>query len=223
MQIARLETAMVEGRTWTPAEFAAFLVRHPLMRHIARRLVWTSGGTAFRLAEDRTPADVHDDAFDVVDDVRIAHPLLLGDAVAAWAEVFADYEIVQPFPQLARPVFTLADGAGRDGTLARFEGARVPTGRILGLTRTGWERGAALDGGVQHWISRPAGPHHVVVDLDPGIAVGYVDLNPEQTVEHVRIAPAPGEYGAASPVENGFAAVDPVLLSEILADLASLG
>ncbi|MEU9017859.1 DUF4132 domain-containing protein [Actinomadura sp. NPDC048394] len=223
LQIARLEAAMVEGRTWTPGEFAAFLVRHPLMWHIARRLVWTSGGTAFRLAEDRTPADVHDDAFAVVDDVRIAHPLLLGDALPAWAEVFADYEIVQPFLQLARPAFTLADGEGRDGALARFEGLRVPTGRILGLTRTGWDRGPALDGGVQRWISRRAGAHHVVIDLDPGIVAGYVDLNPEQTLEHVWIAPAPCEHGSAPPVENGFATVDSVLLSEILADLANLG
>ncbi|MEU6748233.1 DUF4132 domain-containing protein [Spirillospora sp. NPDC046719] len=223
VQIARLETAMVEGRTWTPAEFAAFLVRHPLMWHIARRLVWTSGGTAFRLAEDRTPADVRDDAFEVSADVRIAHPLLLGDALAAWAEVFADYEIVQPFPQLARPVHTLAEGAGRDGRLARFEGLRVPYGKILGLTRTGWERGAALDGGVQRWISRRAGAHHVVVQLDPGIVAGYVDLHPEQRLEHVWIAPAPGEYDPALPAENGFAAADPVLLSEILADLAGLG
>ncbi|GAA2149307.1 DUF4132 domain-containing protein [Actinomadura napierensis] len=223
LQIARLETAMVEGRTWTPDEFTAFFVRHPLMWHIARRLVWTSGGTAFRLAEDRTPADVADDAFDLSSDVRIAHPLPLGDALPAWTEVFADYEITQPFPQLARPVFTLAGGEGRDGRLARFEGLSVPYGKILGLTRTGWVRGPALDGGLQRWISRPTGPHHVVIDLDPGIAAGYVDLHPEQKLEHVWIAPAPREYDPAFPIENGFAAVGPVLLSEILADLTRLG
>ncbi|MDL4821156.1 DUF4132 domain-containing protein [Actinomadura opuntiae] len=222
LQIARLETAMVEGRTWTPDEFAAFFVRHPLMWHIARRLVWTSGGTAFRLAEDRTPADVHDDAFDLAGGVRIAHPLRLGEALPAWAEAFADYEITQPFPQLARPVFTLADGEGRDGRLARFEGLRVPYGKILGLTRTGWERGPALDGGVQRWISRRAGTHHVVVQFAPGIVAGYVDLHPEQKLEHVWIAPAPRAYDPAFPIENGFASMDPVLLSEILADLTNL-
>src|SRR5262249_36878220 len=36
----------------------------------------------FALAEDAT--------------VRLAHPLHLGDAVAAWSELFADYEILQP-------------------------------------------------------------------------------------------------------------------------------
>ena len=63
---------MVDRRRWSVREFEEFLVRHPRMWHIARRLVWLAGidgetgagtGTgavAFRLAEDRTFADVAD-------------------------------------------------------------------------------------------------------------------------------------------------------------------
>ncbi|MFD9591146.1 DUF4132 domain-containing protein [Kitasatospora sp. NPDC059973] len=29
--------------------------------------------------------------------VRLAHPLLLGDGLADWSELFADHEILQPF------------------------------------------------------------------------------------------------------------------------------
>ena len=49
-----------------------------------------------------------------------------------------------------------------------------------------------------------------------------IDLHPEQRLEHVWIAPAPREYDPALPVGNGFAAVDPVLLSDILADQENL-
>ncbi|MGW2314689.1 DUF4132 domain-containing protein, partial [Actinomadura luteofluorescens] len=220
-EVARLESAMVSGRAWTRDEFGAFLVAHPLMWHLARRLVWLAGDRAFRLAEDRTFADLDDEAVEPAAsaDVRIAHPLLLGDSLAAWSQVFADYEILQPFPQLGRPVHTLADGAG--GGLERFEGLTVPTGRFLGLTRTAWKRGAPQDNGVEHWISCTLAPGvTVVVDLSPGIVVGLVDLNPVQTIERVWIGAVPGAPSSA--IENGLAGVDPVLVSELLADLASL-
>jgi hypothetical protein len=213
VQVARLEASMVTGRDWTAAEFGEFVVRHPLMCHLARRLVWLrDDDQAFRLAEDRTFADLNDDAVRLPEsaNIRIAHPLELGDSLAAWAEVFADYEILQPFPQLGRPVLTLADGEGKDGRLERFEGLAVPTGQLLGLTRKSWRRGAPQDNGIEHWITWELAPDApVVVDLSPGIAVGHVELNPVQTIERVR-------------AENGFGDIDPVLVSELLADLTSL-
>jgi hypothetical protein len=220
-EVARLESSMVTGREWTRAEFAEFVVGHPLMWHLARRLVWLSGDRPFRIAEDRTFAGLDDDAVGLPEAaaVRIAHPLELGESLAAWAGVFADYEILQPFPQLGRPVHTLAEGEGENGRLERFEGATVPTGRLLGLTRTGWRRGAPQDGGVEHWISWHLAPGvTVVIDLSPGIVVGLVDLNPVQTIERVRI----GEASDSAAIENGFDGVDPVFVSELLADLTSL-
>lgn len=62
----------------------------------------------------------------------------------------------------------------------------------------------------------------VVVNLSPGIAVGNVDLNPEQTIEHVWIGKASGDHVPADVIEDGFADLDPVYLSELLADLTSL-
>src|SRR5206468_10074706 len=40
VQASRLEQAMVVGRRWTGEEFARFLVRHPLMRHLVQPLIW---------------------------------------------------------------------------------------------------------------------------------------------------------------------------------------
>ncbi|SNS46790.1 protein of unknown function [Actinomadura meyerae] len=224
VQVARLESAMVTGREWTAAEFADFVVGHPLMRHLARRLVWLSGDRSFRVAEDLTFAGVDDEAVKPPEAaVRVAHPLHLGATVDAWVEVFADYEILQPFPQLGRPVHTLAGGEGANGRLARFEGLTVPTGRLLGLTRSGWRRGAPQDNGIERWMSWTLAPGAtVVLDLNPGIAVGYTDLHPEQTIEHVWIGTSAGDYAPSLVVENGFADLDPVLVSELLADLTSL-
>ncbi|GAB3848128.1 DUF4132 domain-containing protein [Dactylosporangium cerinum] len=112
-QIRRFERAMVTRRRWTAPEFATFIVGHPLVRHLARRLVWSfeaaaDGSTvdgSFRVAEDGSYAGVDDDTCTLPDGalVGVAHPLRLA-AVAQWADVFADYELLQPFPSwAARP------------------------------------------------------------------------------------------------------------------------
>jgi hypothetical protein len=231
-QLRRLETAMVTGRRWTPGEFRDHLVNHPLIWHIARRLVWVSedGGkaTAFRIAEDRTFADVEDDAFSLPDSacVGIIHPVHLGDALEAWSEVFADYEILQPFPQLGRDVHTLTEDERAGGRLERFEGLAVPFGKVLGLVRRGWERGEPQDAGGERWISRRlAEDRHVVIELDPGISVGAVDATGDhQSLRHVWLATEPGDYGYRSGRDTPlrFGELDPAIASEILADLTTL-
>ncbi|MFC5749112.1 DUF4132 domain-containing protein [Actinomadura rugatobispora] len=223
-QVTRLETAMVTGRRWTPEEFRAYFAGHPLIWHIARRLVWLAGDRAFRIAEDRTLADVEDAAFTLPDaaEVGIAHPLHLGGRLGAWAEVFADYEITQPFPQLGRAVHALADGERGSSRLARFEGVTVPTGKVLGLTRHGWERGAPQDNGIEHEISlRVAGGRWVVIDLDPGIAVGAIDVFPEQTLRRVMIGTRSFAFGSEEG-DRRFGELDSVTASELLATLTDL-
>ncbi|WP_432053819.1 DUF4132 domain-containing protein [Streptomyces sp. bgisy022] len=168
-QLRRLETAMVTGRSWTAAEFRELLVEHPLLRHLVRRLVWLGDGdgrvTAFRVAEDLTFADVHDDPWALPADatVRLAHPLQLGNELGAWEHLFADHDILQPFPQLGRPVHAFTDAEAAGHRLTRFEGLTVPVGKLLGLTKRGWERGTPMDNGVERWFSRPvARDRHLV-------------------------------------------------------------
>jgi hypothetical protein len=217
-QIRRLERAMVTGRRWSTAEFQRYFVEHPLLRHIARRLVWTTEHTPFRIAEDGTAADIHDEVLTLAEtaEIGIPHPMELGyvefgDAVPAWARLFAEYEILQPFPQLGRPMDELTEDERRTGRLDRFEGLTVPAGAILGLTRRGWERGPAEDGGVQVRIVRPVpdGPD-LVIELEPGIAVGAVDVFPEQKLREVRFTEPPG------------GTIAPVSAAEILGDLSGL-
>lgn len=220
-QIRRLEEAMVRGRRWSTGEFRRGLVDHPLMWHIARRLVWLADGTAFRIAEDRTFADVNDDAFVLAEDeapICIAHPVRLGDDLAAWSQVFSDYEILQPFDQLGRPVFTLTEEERRGGRLRRFERATAPYGRAKGLSQGRWaETGSG-------WIARelPDGPY-VVVGLSPGLGSGAPSGEyPDQVLTEVWLAGRPGRYRPGAEGSLTFGDLDPVTVSEILHDLTRL-
>jgi predicted DNA-binding WGR domain protein len=214
-QVIRLERSMVLVRRWPAAQFRTLLAGHPLLRHLVRRLVWvTEDGRSFRLAEDNTLADVHDETFDLPDDavVGVAHPLHLGDAVAAWAKVFADYEILQPFPQLGRPVYRLTEAELSSRVLDRFTNVEVEIGRLLGLTKGAWERGAPMDAGIEHEITRPLpGGGSIEMALNPGIVVGAPDEFGPQTLGEVHLGG-----------KRTFAEVDPVTASELLAELTSL-
>ncbi len=223
-QIQRLERAMVDQRTWTAEEFRTVLAGHPLLWHLVRRLVWiTDTGLSFRLAEDRTLADANDDEFTLPDEavVRVAHPVDLQDEAAAWGEVFADYEILQPFPQLGRPVH-LASGDLLP-RLKKYCDTPYPIGKILGLTKKGWVRGTPQDAGVECWITRPfpAGGA-LVASLEPGIAVGAMDVFPEVGFSDVWFSPSGrGDWSAPRNAPAAFD-LDPVTTSELLSELESL-
>jgi hypothetical protein len=229
--VSRLESAMIEGRTWTAEEFERHFAGHPLVRHLARRLVWTAetGGerTAFRVAEDGTYSDAEDDAFALPADaaIRLAHPILLGDQVAAWAEILADYEILQPFDQLGRPVFAFEPDDLATGRLTRFEGTVVETGRILGMTKRGWERAdpadAGMEAGISYRIDRDA---YLMVELDPGLFAAAYESGDRQTMREVWLSSSPNFWRGARGTEAlaRFGELDPVRESEALASLHRL-
>ncbi|MFI9328750.1 WGR and DUF4132 domain-containing protein [Kitasatospora sp. NPDC052868] len=229
-QIRRLEEAMVTQRSWTAQEFDQLFVGHPLLRHLVRRLVWLSETdgkvTAFRVAEDRTLADVRDEGFALPATacVRLAHPLLLGEGLADWSDLFADYEILQPFRQLDRPVYALTDEERAGHRLTRFEsGPVLPTTRLVGMERRGWRRGEPQDNGVEQWLSRRVGPDlYVVIAPEDGIAVGMFDSYPEQRVETVWLDRRPGDYWTHNRTFPTFAELDPVIASEVITDLTEL-
>ncbi|MFG1998031.1 DUF4132 domain-containing protein [Spirillospora sp. NPDC048911] len=209
VQIQRLETAMIERRRWTLPDFQRLLASHPLLRHIVRRLVWLADdGTSFRVAEDGTFADSADDActLPAAASVRVAHPLDLPDSLTAWAEVFADYEIAQPFPQLGRPVLALTPAERESGRLERFENAPVPLGRLLELERRGWKHGDPADAGIVVGMSRQLpGGALVEIGFDPAVAIGGRD--PAQKV--TLAVWVTGE-------------LDPIIASELLAELTAV-
>ncbi|MEV5408186.1 DUF4132 domain-containing protein [Thermopolyspora sp. NPDC052614] len=227
-QLTRLETAMVTRRSWPVAEFTAYLVNHPLVWHIVRRLVWLAedGGTvtAFRVAEDRTFADVEDETLTLPGSalVRVAHPVELGGSLGAWSQVFADYEIIQPFPQLSRPVYALTEQERASGRLRRFEDTLVTVGALRGLARRGWEWDEPHDAGLRFYIAREVAPgRHVVLGLF-GHGVGDPDPTERETITYVWIGDRPDGYRPGRDTPWTFGELDPVTASELLAELTKI-
>lgn len=135
----RLEDALRRGRAWPAPTFFRALANHPFGRHVAARLLWASGGRRFRLDETALPVDVDSAPIAVEAPVTLVHPATLEPAeLAAWSGVFADYELAQPFEQLARAVHR-ADPSTDGGTrLPRLAGATFQRGRLFALQQRGW-------------------------------------------------------------------------------------
>lgn len=235
-QVSRLELAMVDRRRWELVTFQTFLVEHPLVSHLVRRLIWGvyegvangSGGTlsrTFRVAEDRSFADSNDEPVDLPEDAQIGvvHVMELSpEAAAGFGQLFADYEILQPFAQLARDTYTLTAEESAAKELKRFDGTKVPTGRVLGLESRGWRRGDPQDGGGIWWMERklPGLPLTAVLDLEPGIVVGEVTMFPEQTLHAVYVSKS-GYVWQRERVQV-LGELPAIALSELLRDLESL-
>ncbi|GAA0899739.1 hypothetical protein GCM10009557_75780 [Virgisporangium ochraceum] len=220
-QIHRLERAMVDQRRWSAADFRTHLAGHPLVRHLVRRLVWgTDTGETFRVAEDGTFADSGDDVWALPADatVRIAHPVDLGPAGKEWAEVFADYEILQPFPQLDRETFALTAAERAAPALLRWKGRVVHTGRLLALERRGWQWGDVREGGLRPWFERALPGSTLMIMIDPGIPVLQPMGITEQCIDEVVIRwPGGDPWSSDGPLPMG--TLDDIAASELIRDL----
>lgn len=239
LQRARLEQAMVTMRRWKVADFEAFLVKHPVMTHLTRRLVWgqyttaTAVASTFRVTDEGEYADAKDKPLklDPALAVGIVHPMQLSEADRnAWGQVFGDYEIVPPFAQLGRPVHELEGKEATETELHRVDDAPVNSGKVWGfMEKRGWDRGSSSDHGVVTEFAKfyPAANVTAVVNIDPGIARGGLDmLSPEQTItgcyflrgHYNPVAYATHQDTAKVPLGQ----VDPVALSETLGDMYKL-
>ncbi|VWC06912.1 hypothetical protein BLA13014_05024 [Burkholderia aenigmatica] len=237
-QLARLEVAMCGRRRWTPEVFRAFLAEHPLVRHLVQRLVWgvyevddggNFGGTlkaCFRVAEDGTAATADDDAFTLPEGatirIGVPHALEIAPAdAAAFGQVFADYELLQPFAQLGRDVYRLTDDERNGRLLERWKGVKVPTGRVLGLVNKGWRRGQVEDGGCIWYFTKPLGAGKVIeLSLDPGIIVGAIDMYPDQALGALQ-AGAPSNWGSIRE-PDALSTLDEISASELIRDLEGM-
>ncbi len=229
MQVTRLELGMVAQRRWSAADFRTFFLDHPVMRFLAVRVVWgvydKAGGLTdcFRVAEDFTLADKEDSLYKLHDDaiVGIAHVLEIPKELqAAFGQVFADYEIMQPFKQLGRETFTLTDAEKAANDITRFATKEVAVGSVMGLVNRGWERGAAQDGGwVGEFHKRINDQCWVEASLDPGTVVGDLSYEPKQKVTNV-VARKPNSWDKDGIVP--LASLSPIIASEILRDLELL-
>ncbi|MBL8300055.1 MAG: DUF4132 domain-containing protein [Rhodanobacteraceae bacterium] len=238
-QILRLEIAMCARRRWECEVFERFLAGHPLLRHLVQRLVWgvyevdedaaAQGGRlsrCFRVAEDGSYCDTGDATIELPqgDHIRLGLPHALelpAETAAAFAQVLADYELLQPFAQLGRESFTLTEAERAATVLVRWKNKVVPTGRILGLVNKGWRRGAAQDGGSIWYFTKPLSRRTVIeLSFEPGIIVGLVGEHPEQVLLDLRVG-VPGDWGGVQQAEP-FSTLDAIAASEMIRDLEAL-
>lgn len=144
----RFEWAMCAERRWNVDRFKAAVVGHPILRALAQRLVFGSypgdevpAHTAtFRIAEDGTFADVHDEPFEPTGWIGIPHVLQLSAAeLSAWGSLFADYTIIQPFPQLGRDSYSPTPEERDSSEVLRVKHRALdPKARFV-LESLGWE------------------------------------------------------------------------------------
>jgi hypothetical protein len=140
-QVALLDRAMCERRMFDAKGFRERFIEHPLVRHLGKRVVWTQAGTSFRLADDGTLADVHDATFALRagEGITVAHPVTMSETErTAWRTRFADYRIMQPFPQLARELYVALPTEIGEHDIARAVGTKTTRGRLFQLGRRGW-------------------------------------------------------------------------------------
>ncbi|GAB7039400.1 hypothetical protein JCM9533A_32500 [Catenuloplanes niger JCM 9533] len=209
LHVARLERAMRTGRRIPVAIFLDRFATHPWMTHLAQRLVWGvfDGDTltaTVRVAEDGTLATVDDAPFvpAASSEVTVLHPVWFDPR--RWTEVFADYALLQPFPQLDRPRHL--DAAAPD----RFVGRTVSYPVLRGLERYGWTRW--YDASTVRMAKPLPGGGWAVLDTDPGWhASDTAGSAPEQTVR-----------GLVFSGDVTFAGLPPVVRSELIHDLRVL-
>ncbi|MBB8526770.1 WGR and DUF4132 domain-containing protein [Escherichia coli] len=226
-QIDRLEQAMCQRRRWTAEQFRLFLVEHPLVRHLTRRLLWgvyTEENTliaCFRVAEDSTYSDAQDELFTLpAGNIGIPHVLEISpESAAAFGQIYADYEKLPPFRQLDRGYYHLTDNERDTHELIRWQGRLCQAGRIVGLERRGWQR---LEESGSVYAMRKSTPYGALELETEHFSLiygetGYSDLLP---VESVKIT-SPGERYSTQPSLT-FSALDAITASELINDIESL-
>lgn len=213
-QLLRLERAMREARDWEADAWLAEIVKHPLLKYVAPRLVWHVGDGLVRVAEDGTLADASDAPVKIPSGarVRVAHPVDAPKAAwAAMSRVFADYATLQPFAQLSRETF----GAPKDVKYTQMEHKKAAWSAVDELlTGRGWIRTPPENGTVRvlafpldRFGARGA---EARLGIAPGLTIGRIKARPEQTLGALSI------HGAE------WSAIDRRIASELVRDAMTL-
>lgn len=229
-QITRLERAMVAGRRWSHEDFARYFSGHPLLRHVVRRLVWgvydeqdslaaCSGWP--RTARSPTPTTrpaPRPRAPPSASPTRCTS----GTRSPRGRRCSPTTRSCNRSRNSAKQVLALTDEERTALTLARFGKVSVSVGRVLGLTKHGWERTAPQDGGVEAGVVKPlAGGWFGVLELEEGIVAGEPTMLGENQ-EIRRVFLSPDHDGWWGREDTPLGTLDAVSASELLADLTEL-
>lgn len=155
-QKQRLEYVLMLDRKWTAEAWKALFVKNPLMHCFAIGLIWGiyENGclkTAFRYLDDGSFTNSNDEEIMLSEGMQIGlvHPLELTEhEKEAWLEQLDDYEIIQPFDQLRRKVYKVAEIDKNKTACEIFKNTEITNTTLVNrMTKAGWDKGQAQDAG----------------------------------------------------------------------------
>ena len=157
LQTDRLYEALCTGRDWSFGDWDDYLNRHPVVRHLVQRLVWSARDgegraiATFRPLADGSLSDHEDNAVVLPRDarVRVAHDSHLPAAdVAAWQQHLLDYEVASLFQQFGKGSYVLPADKDKATLVEDFEGHLIEAFSLRGRAgKLGYTRGSTEDGG----------------------------------------------------------------------------
>ncbi|MEU8241825.1 DUF4132 domain-containing protein [Actinoplanes missouriensis] len=229
-QIARFQREMLAHLLRPARDLPGVLLPHPILGPIARRLLWGEYDAdhrlvrALRIAEDGSLADVNDKTAAVGGDapLGIVHPAEVGADLGEWAQIFADYEILQPFPQVNRPAVTLTAEQRAATSLAGF-GPVAPDG-IAEMVAGRWRGNGYYSPAHLHTqLTRELpGELTLLVELTPGVPMStYTAPAGEQRITEIWLDHSWSDHWQLAR-RIPFGAADPAALSEVLVELYAL-
>ncbi len=155
-QRERLEYVLMCDRKWNCVDWRKLFVANPVMHCFAIGLIWGVYEdekliTSFRYLDDGSFTTSEEDEFELPENASIGlvHPIeLTEEEKTAWIQQLSDYEIVQPFNQLSRPVYKVEDDELEREDCLRFDGNDAVSHTFAGrMAKAGWEKGIAQDAG----------------------------------------------------------------------------
>jgi len=156
MQKDRLYEALCTQRVWRFEEWETYLRQHPIVGRYCQRLVWAVRNgeqlkSSFRPLPDGSLTGHHDEEFKAPgeDTICLAHEeTLSAEDRTAWLQHFSDYKVEPLFQQFGKARFTLPETMKEETEITEFLGHVVQAFSLRNcLTRLGYTRGAAQDGG----------------------------------------------------------------------------
>lgn len=217
-QVQRLELAMCSGRSWEAHSFQEYFVDHPLIVNLVRRLVFACGksGTLFTVDESHQPIDAKGDAVTLKGKVSLVHPIDWPEKKrAAWGEYFADFELLQPFEQLARQTYDVADYKVKKNRIVDLD-MKMPAPKwVFGIEKRGWARYDIIDGGGFYAHER-LGPDGVcaIIGFEGAVAISYIEEKEAVDVRDILFSKDGTELAPKD--------VDARFVSEVLRDVEAL-
>lgn len=184
LQLPRLRSAFITGKSWDAQRWTRLFLEHPLLRIIARSLVWQASDLAsFRIAEDFSLILADDAPFHLPPDARITlwHPAIA--PAATWRAHLADYQLTPLIDQAGAPAaLPPADRLSADRLLAP-PGLRLTHEQLAGILGK-HDYDAGLSGNMHAWPLRTA---RLDVRIVTGESQPFPSFNTPVDVEAVEV------------------------------------